>query len=603
MRERIQDFAARMNPTSCLTELQELLAGEGSPPISNTDSLTMVAKWHKTFFAGLADYLKEGEGVFSNKHALCGFNVVNDEIYYIASAQDLDNLLHHWNCGAGGTVGEAPTSLDDVMACIIEMIHHPEFEGKYRPADDQMVREIRRGAQAAGLGRASFAGGAAGNTAYVLGHLGVETTLHCPYHAAGMNWDELAPGVHYLGFGKTGVAVPSPVRACAADKPYKTTVGFQICPTWRHAPLRLDVRRPARALFIGKHPVLPNGARVWNRVNVASSGKAVRWPDPADKANQRADWTIPDAWPYPEVFAGVDQVRATTLHVDPVQSGTLGHLNEEASYSVAILGGLAMTQVPAELDEARRTQLDALRDAGVPIHTELSPHANLTFLKHLIDRPKGSRSGTPALWSVGLNQQDVLALTGDIGGTVRRYRNEKPLDLMLTPEHEGGGMLDRFLRARHILRTLDVDWVYVHGNELDMAVWRAGKSAGRLGKRLRDAMLFAKAAVVAGMIRRVVPSPLMPMIQSHLEGSALAGHGFYALAQFADEFVRWMAPILSQQEREELLRTIREDGFVDCGDGVGVSVAPVYWPTDVAPFLSATGAGDFTSAVVAAYVW
>jgi hypothetical protein len=45
------------------------------------------------------------------------------------------------------------------------------------------------------------------------------------------------------------------------------------------------------------------------------------------------------------------------------------------------------------------------------------------------------------------------------------------------------------------------------------------------------------------------------------------------------------------------------DGFVDCGDGVGVSVAPVYWPTDVAPFLSATGAGDFTSAVVAAYVW
>jgi len=273
-------------------------------------------------------------------------------------------------------------------------------------------------------------------------------------------------------------------------------------------------------------------------------------------------------------------------------------------YTVAILGGIGYSyrrgsqgQFLGILDNVRKDQLDALYQINTPIHAEISNKFNLTFLNYLIGK---SPSQPSSQWSLSLNQDDIAKLTGTPNAQV--YESFTVVDPYLSPTSERMSLFDRFTRARHLLNILDTDWIYVHGNELDIAVWKPKACSSNIGEKLRDGMLLAKGAVIAAMIQRLVPPPLMTLIKAQLKGSSLAGKGFWSLAQFAVDFSRWAHPICGMPEKEIRDNLLFKDGFYECGDDVGVAVAPVFWP-GVAQYLSATGAGDYSSAVVAAYVW
>jgi len=120
--------------------------------------------------------------------------------------------------------------------------------------------------------------------------------------------------------------------------------------------------------------------------------------------------------------------------------------------------------------------------------------------------------------------------------------------------------------------------------------------------KLRDGMLLAKAAVVAAMIARNPVPQLRQLINMRLaQGSALAVKGFWALLSFARQFSEWAANRYGSPQ-QTVYQDLLIQGFYEAPKDFGVAVAPVFWPDEV-QFLNATGAGDYSSAVVAAYVW
>lgn len=284
------------------------------------------------------------------------------------------------------------------------------------------------------------------------------------------------------------------------------------------------------------------------------------------------------------------------MEIHPIDPSVLSQLAQKQGYDVAIIKEAGRRKKPDLMMEVRKKQLAALQSAGVPIHVELSSGSNLGLLKD-------SLSTNP--WSVSLNQDDLLKLTGrNRKLDADQHASQSADPFLFTSRSAREGLFERFLRAKHLLQILNARWIYAHGNELDIAVWQPDDDQ-RLRERLRDAMLLAKAIVVAAMIMRNTPPGLIPLVMNYLQGSTLAPKGFWALFEFVTEFTPWVTtryPSLSKvQVRESFLSISGNCGWFEAPD-FGVAVTPVFWP-DVAKFLNATGAGDYSSAVVAAYVW
>lgn len=588
MKELIHQLLDDMNSPTSRGAVKSSFVEPGSPFLTRLQELQMLSRWHALFFSAVRGYLDGNHAEARARKAFCGFNIVNDEIYYVASGDDFRSLVEAWGCSLlpQTQAPGSPSSPAQALSCLIEMIRSPQAPGKYSVLQSHVLAMIRGGAESAGLHRARFLGGAAGNMAYILGHLGVDTVLHCPYHAEGPNWRELNQDVQYVTLGESG-AQAHPIRQPSPGLPYKTTAGFQICPGWSVAELGLEALESARALFVSRQALLPGGG-ARERVSVVWPGA----PDPVSPEQGDA------GWPYPQIVSLVEEDDGDLRVLAPDRAEMLAAL-KPLRCSVALLGGLGDVQNPNLLDDIRKNQLIALREAGVAVHTELSGTSDLLFLSEMVRDGRsalGAQSGTGGGWSVGLNQTDVDKLvTNDyLSGVV-----EDPS--VVDRNGEDPRPLVRLLKGWDVLKQLDVDWVYIHGNDMDLTVWKRSTDH-TWGPRLRDAMLLAKAAVVAGMIHRIVPPYLWPLIHHQLQASGLASKGFAALSRFAVDLDRWAAKAGSKAFGANIRDEVLETGITS-GDSFGISVAPVYWPTDVAPFLSATGAGDFTSAVVAAYAW
>lgn len=103
-----------------------------------------------------------------------------------------------------------------------------------------------------------------------------------------------------------------------------------------------------------------------------------------------------------------------------------------------------------------------------------------------------------------------------------------------------------------------------------------------------------------------IPPHLSSWLQDELKGTTLSLKGFWALTEFVNEFSQWISSHFAKFSSEEVQNRLygtnqRALGWIETPE-FGVAVTPVLWP-NVTRFLNATGAGDYSSAVVAAYVW
>jgi len=239
------------------------------------------------------------------------------------------------------------------------------------------------------------------------------------------------------------------------------------------------------------------------------------------------------------------------------------------------------------LSGCQRLEGDRLKElsrqcGGLRVHHEISATFDqreavtkyCEFLRAVFSKAKAR--------TAGINAEELQSFTSWHGTEV----------FAAVPPQWGESLLQRFLRAAWTREVFDLDWIYVHGNELDLAVVKPGaKKETYLG--LRRAMLLAKVAVFAALNVRSDLSKVTSGFEP-----CCSPKGFLALYRFAHDLARQFAA--SEAEQRRLHRQILVEGYVDDLSGVpGLVVVPVYWPEPKQGF-SATGAGDITSGVVAA---
>lgn len=560
------------------------------PSPSGADAMRVASAWHPHLERALEMFC---EADAPNRKVLAGFNLVNDVIFSLGTEAQFERLWNSWQ-GA---------KLDDMLTCLAESINDPARHGKFRPSSGELDR-IWEGADDAQLRKDQFVGGAPANMAYVLGHMGIEVHMHCPYPDAELEWQELAASVSYLPFEGNKHQPPRPLKRLSPNPalpflPLKTTVGIAWFPGsgWRfqRSGFTVHARRPGRALFIGKYP-RSHQDRAWKRVKVT---KVSRYWEGGWSRDARA-------WPYPTLFCNNLEVNGRgTLVITPVDSGAIEQLAKEQRHDLALIKDVSSTGHD-RLDQAKKAQLDALRRAGIPIHTELSAGFDFSYLKRLVS---GSPHDDASYWSGGLNHDELPGVADSVLRALQ-YREATRHPPLVSPLAGPADLLQRFFLAYHTVQLLGLDWLYVHGNELDLAIWRP-RACSRFqdfGTRLRDAMLLAKAAVVAAMIERTRAPAHRQQAEEQLgQQAALAPKGLIALLAFARDFSEWVHKWAEdsaglQLDKKDVRDRLCLDGSWESEESFGVAVAPVFWP-DLARYLNATGAGDFSSAVTATYGW
>jgi hypothetical protein len=190
-----------------------------------------------------------------------------------------------------------------------------------------------------------------------------------------------------------------------------------------------------------------------------------------------------------------------------------------------------------------------------------------------------------------LGEDELRAITGGDPLRQTRYFFDPPL----TPQPDA---LTRYDRAAHLARQLDLDELYVHGNEMDLIV-RRRTTRGALRQELA-AILFAKGVVLLTLLKRSVPDWKTHIYQNKVP-PVLKAEGVVFLLELAKGLALRKFPKQQELERQTF-RDIIESGYYYERDPeeYSVVVAPVMWPELDIPFGTA-GAGDITSSVVAVY--
>ncbi len=184
--------------------------------------------------------------------------------------------------------------------------------------------------------------------------------------------------------------------------------------------------------------------------------------------------------------------------------------------------------------------------------------------------------------TAGMNDGELAAFTSWDHTTVFAAAPAKGKD----------SLLQTLLRARRVREVYKLDWLYVHGNDIDIAVVRPEFDKPR-AEELRNAMLIAKVVVCAALHVRSGIENVPPLFEP-----SCSPKGFLAHYQFAVAFARQYAE--SERQRGEIQKEILLNGIWLGETGIpSVVVIPVYWP-DPQQGCSMTGAGDISSGVTAA---
>jgi hypothetical protein len=194
-----------------------------------------------------------------------------------------------------------------------------------------------------------------------------------------------------------------------------------------------------------------------------------------------------------------------------------------------------------------------------------------------------------------MNDDDLLSITGSdaFRGTRFFYSALESDESAKKKRHLT--TFRRYQRAVHLAKQLDVDELYVHGNDVDIVV-RRRTSRGAIWRAI-EALLLTKAAVVLALFKRAgTKTEDMPKLSP-----IPTANGFHGLVRFAKDFAEHRYPG-KENKRKELFREIldRKYFFERDPKDYSVIVAPVFWP-DPSPKIVTVGAGDMTSSVVAIF--
>jgi len=187
--------------------------------------------------------------------------------------------------------------------------------------------------------------------------------------------------------------------------------------------------------------------------------------------------------------------------------------------------------------------------------------------------------------TAGMNAEELTMFTSWMGTEV----------FVAAPPMGKESLIQSFIRALKVREVFKLNWLYIHGNDIDISV-TSPDYPEQNHEKLRNAMLFAKVAVFAALHLRSdlthAPNTFEP---------SCSPKGFIALYQFAKDFANQFGHShIYRLERNALQSKLIQKGYI-CGyEGIpNVIIVPVYWP-DPLEGCSMTGAGDITSGTVAA---
>jgi hypothetical protein len=415
------------------------------------------------------------------------------------------------------------------------------------------------------------AGGASLNMADALAGMGFPAHGFWPYHP-----EQLA-GARLACCGS-----PDAVRRCWFDGNWQwrdtacSAAGGGDDDTGHAHPVRLSLVTPFAPHsepFVVPH----HGATV----KPASHGRVIF----QFKDHRAADYfqdanAAPGRWPGRALFSrwqwnGIDTGEGDSAVFEDADQNAMQHVRE-AAYHRVILSGIQWLEDQPLIDKLGQ------QCRGLPIHHEISGR---------FDTRKAVEDYLRVLRGVYPHASEKTAGMND--GELKSFTSWYGTETFVAPlPARGDTLLQRLFRAMRVREVLDLDWLYVHGNEIDLTVVRPDHDE-QFAKELQTAMLLAKVCVVSALHVRsdilTVPARFEP---SFPPKALLAMYQF--ARDMADAFGRTPGETQTLYERALL-------GGCVCGHpGLpGVVAIPVYWP-DPEDGCSMTAAGDIASGVTAA---
>lgn len=433
-------------------------------------------------------------------------------------------------------------------------------------------------------------GGASGNMCYVLRHLGLDVVAYWLYHPepvakkspycllrlipkSGAKKEELPAGQKGIYFDANNQMHEDPIRRSVS---FEFPQGMIIKKSDQSIAKTAHLRD--RAIY--QIPIHRSPSRPWSAV-------FLRVPAPGggtiDLAVDRAEVQRildHDGWPFIPLFA-TWHIQRDQLVIEVTDDQTLRQIGEQINYFI-LSGvhalGFELMKTPLRLEGGTSgpslgsvvkhhliRQLQVLVDSGVVIHTEI-PSMTPEVFDLVGDVIRGR------VRSVGLNDDDLLRVTGEDA-----YRGTRFFYAPLSWDEQSKAdryraVFRRFQRADHLARELDVDELYMHGNDVDL-VKRRQVVRGAIWRET-EANLLAKAAVVLALMQRVAgTSPVAPI------SPILTVEGLYGFLKFARDFAHNRHPENAERRRQIFEEIIECKYFFERNpEAYSVIVTPVLWP-------------------------
>jgi hypothetical protein len=520
--------------------------------------------WHRRF----QQSLRLVHDLKTQTRVLCAFGGLLDRLYSL-DQKSMDALedwcLKHGLNATSQTAGNPANELFKPADIVAALGAAFRSKGLKPVVKDPKLRKALREAFPLKPSSTSL-GGASATIAETLAQLGVRARVYTMYH--------------------------SPEQASAYSPPWNTT--------W--VDLSSDPPEYPRASAAGKddHPTrvtyvlaYSDGLRLNSQSVTASRtdrcllrvmpfvGRKLR----SFSVGRRAvDIPVDGEWPSVTGFVRWKITNKVRVSVEFVDAPLLKQLASEHHYVVLNSPGIGQLQKPEE-PEAKMLlrQLRTLAEAGASIHLEISGGADP---KYRIRPFADSLSGVVRI--MGINDEELSQVAA-----LRDY----PAGLPPLPPASAPEVYRRYVQALRLAKTLKLDRLYVHGNDVDLLLRRSASEAG-LQLELQ-AGLFTKGAVIVSLLLRNGRDPLTVELPR-----ALYHEGFRALIQFAFAFAR-AKPALDKPAQRDLFERIVADGYFleTRNDEYSVALIPVMWPEVVAvdPSINTTGAGDICSGIDLVY--
>jgi ADP-dependent phosphofructokinase/glucokinase len=544
------------------------------------------------------------------ERVLCGFNALADVVYRLEESKSEEkSILGRFKTSSskvrshitklqseGVRLTKKVDAPEQAPVAILQAMKDPAFE--WKPLLEESIRDRMHqyvyNRSKSQPGRVAFRlGGASGNMDYVLCHLGLRTTGCWPYHAAELAADSPEnlfrltlndaghtneePATDYGFYYSRGKRQPD---ACRRSFVFEFSKGQTFCGK--------KASDNGRIIFIVPAFVTAE-KRPWTRliVRTLEPQEDFEIEEPLNPHNERH-------WPFFPVFAR-QYLEGNALVIEIAANHAVSEIARRFDYfmltGIQALGNEIFGRthdgrtLRTVVKHALQRQLDVLARGGVFIHWETGEIKNPALMDDLAEIARGR------IKSAALNHTEVLAMTAAVSreDVFRQTRYAVP-----PARPSGPGVVSRYKSAMHLARELNLDELYVHGNDIDLIV-RRRTTRGALRQEVA-ATLFAKGVVLLTLLRRSVPD-WKGYIERQRVPPLLKPEGFIALLELAEYLSR-----ANDELGERVFLDIIEHGyyFNRNPEDYSVMAVPVMWPELKIPF-STAGAGDTTSSVVAVY--